>query len=147
MRDALAILDEAEARLAPLSLATNLAWWESQVSATEENADRRTRAELAWSGALGDRELFAAVVAARVSGVNGEAGRRLDLLHDLMLTHQVPDDLRGRIVEPSPRSTYASRVTAGMWQESRSMTPRSSGSCVVATIRQNVARRGRRRRP
>ena len=99
MRDALAILDEAEARLAPLSLATNLAWWESQVSATEENADRRTRAELAWSDALADRELFAAVVAARASGANGEAGRRLDLLHDLMLTHQVPDDLRARIVE------------------------------------------------
>ena len=58
MRDALAILDEAEARLAPLSLATNLAWWESQVAATEENADRRTRAELAWSDALADRELF-----------------------------------------------------------------------------------------
>jgi peptidyl-dipeptidase A len=99
MRDALAILDEAEARLAPLSLATNLAWWESQVSATEENADRRTRAELAWSDALADRELFAAVVAARASGANGEGGRRLDLLHDLMLTHQVPDDLRARIVE------------------------------------------------
>jgi len=38
MRDALAILDAAEARLAPLS--TNLAWWESQVAATEENAER-----------------------------------------------------------------------------------------------------------
>ena len=99
MRDALAILDEAEARLAPLSLATNLAWWESQVSATEENANRRTRAELAWSDALADRELFAAVMAARASGANGVAGRRLDLLHDLMLAHQVPDDLRARIVE------------------------------------------------
>ena len=99
MRDALAIVDEAEARLAPLSLATNLAWWESQVSATEENADRRTHAELAWSGALADRELFAVVVAARAAGANGEAGRRLDLLHDLMLKHQVPDDLRARIVE------------------------------------------------
>jgi peptidyl-dipeptidase A len=99
MRDAVAIVDEAEARLAPLSLATNLAWWESQVSATEENAARRTRAELAWSDALADRELFAAVVAARASGANGEAGRRLDLLHDLMLRHQVPADLRARIVE------------------------------------------------
>lgn len=99
MRDALAILHDAEARLAPLSLATNLAWWESQVSATQENADRRTRAELAWSDALADRKLFAAVVAARASGTNGEAGRRLDLLHDLMLTHQVNDGLRARIVE------------------------------------------------
>ena len=59
MSAALAILDEAEARLAPLSVATNLAWWDSQVAATEENAERRTQAELAWSGALADRELFA----------------------------------------------------------------------------------------
>ena len=99
MRDAVAILDETEARLAPLSLATNLAWWESQVAATEENAATRTRAQLALSDALADRELFARVVAARGSGASGEAGRRIDLLHNLMLTHQVPDDLRGRIVE------------------------------------------------
>ncbi|HEY6112823.1 MAG TPA: M2 family metallopeptidase, partial [Gaiellaceae bacterium] len=98
MSAALAILDEAEARLAPLSVATNLAWWDSQVAATEENAERRTQAELAWSGALADRELFARVLAAR-SGAEGEAGRQLDLLHDLMLTHQLPDELRARIVE------------------------------------------------
>ena len=96
MRDALAILDDAEARLAPLSLASNLAWWESQVAATEENAERRTRAELALSDALADRDLFGEVAAARESGANG---RRLDLLHDSMLTRQLPDDLRARIVE------------------------------------------------
>jgi peptidyl-dipeptidase A len=99
MRDALAILDEAEARLAPLSCASNLAWWDSQVVATEENAEKRTRAELAWSDALADRELFAAVGAVRGSGANTDVGRRLDLLHHLMLTHQLPDDLRARIVE------------------------------------------------
>ncbi len=98
MSDALAILDEAEMRLAPLSVTTNLAWWESQVAATEENAERRTQAELAWSGALADGELFATVVAARAAA-EGETGRQLDLLHDLMLTHQLPDDLRARIVE------------------------------------------------
>jgi peptidyl-dipeptidase A len=97
--NARAILDEAEARLAPLWLASNLAWWESLVAATQENAERRTRAELALSDALADRELFGAVVAARESGANGEAGRRLDLLHNLMLTRQLPDDLRARIVE------------------------------------------------
>ena len=45
------------------SRASNLAWWESQVEATEENAERRTEAELALSDALADRELFDAVVA------------------------------------------------------------------------------------
>jgi peptidyl-dipeptidase A len=98
-RDALAILGEAESRLDPLSLASNLAWWDSQVAATEENAERRTRAELAWSDALADRELFRAVGSGRDAGVNGDECRQLDLLHSLMLRHQVPDDLRARIVE------------------------------------------------
>jgi peptidyl-dipeptidase A len=98
-RDAPAILADAEARLAPLSLASNLAWWESQVSATEENAARRTAAELALSDALADRELFTAVGAARAAGANGAVARQLDLLHNSMLTHQIPESLRARIVE------------------------------------------------
>jgi hypothetical protein len=50
-----ALLEEAEARLAPLSVARNLAWWESLVAATAENEERRTRDELAWSDALAER--------------------------------------------------------------------------------------------
>ena len=94
-----AVLDEAEATLVPLSLASNLAWWESQVSATEENAERRARADLAWSDALADRTLFAAVDRARETGVDGDKRRQLDLLHNLMVRRQVADDLRARIIE------------------------------------------------
>jgi peptidyl-dipeptidase A len=97
--DDLAIVEEAEARLAPLSRSRNIAWWDSQTVATEENADRRTLAEIAWSDALADRELFRAVERARAAGGNGDVRRRLDLLHNLMLTHQVPDELRAQIVE------------------------------------------------
>jgi peptidyl-dipeptidase A len=96
---AAAIVAEVEARLAPLSLAANLAWWDSQVSATEENADRRAHAELALSDALADRDLFNTVGEA-LSGVpDGAERRRLALVHNAMLTHQIPDDLRTRIVE------------------------------------------------
>ena len=98
-RDAAAILAEAEQRLAPLALASNVAWWESQVEATEENAVRRSEAELALSDMLADGTLFDAVRAEREAGVNGDTRRQLDLLHDGMLKHQVPDDLRARIVE------------------------------------------------
>ena len=98
-RDGLAIIEEAEERLAPLALATNLAWWESQISATEENAARRTQADLAWSDALADRVLFAAVGEARETGVSGDVRRQLDLLRNLMLTHQIPEGLRARIIE------------------------------------------------
>ncbi|HEU5010745.1 MAG TPA: M2 family metallopeptidase, partial [Gaiellaceae bacterium] len=99
MADALRIAQEAEARLAPLAAAANLGWWNSQVEATEENAERRARAELARSDALADRELFASVDEARRNGASGHVRRRLDLLHNLMLRHQVPDALRTLIVE------------------------------------------------
>jgi peptidyl-dipeptidase A len=99
MPDARRIIEEAEARLAPLSEETNLAWWASQIEATEANAVRRERAEIAWSDALADRAQFAAVGQARRNGAGGDVRRRLDLLHDEMLRHQIPDGLRSRIVE------------------------------------------------
>jgi peptidyl-dipeptidase A len=98
-RDAHVIVDEAEGRLAPLSLEANLAWWDAQTAATEASAERRRRAELALSDALSDRELFAEVGAARESRASDDLIRRLDLLHDLMLTRQLPDALRSRIIE------------------------------------------------
>ena len=94
-----ALLEEAEAKLAPLSVARNLAWWESQVSATDENEERRTRAELAWSDALADAELFAHVKRERERGAGGEEERRLEILRNVMLPQQVPAELRAEIVE------------------------------------------------
>jgi len=99
MGEARAILDEAEARLAPLTLASNIAWWDSQVEATEENAERRERAELELSDALSDRELFGRVQKSRDTAVDGDRSREIDLLSNLMITHQIPDDIRSRIVE------------------------------------------------
>ena len=93
------ILTEVEERLAPLSQAANLAWWDSQVSATEENAERRARAELALSDALADRELFAAVGEAIAGAADERVRRQLGLVSSAMLTHQIPDHLRARIVE------------------------------------------------
>ena len=93
------IVEQAEARLAPLLEDANVGWWDSQVEATEANAAKRERAELAWSNALADREQFAAVRSARETGAGGDVGRRLDLLYDATLRHQVPDRLRERIVE------------------------------------------------
>ncbi len=94
-----ALLAEAEARLAPLSVARNLAWWESQVSATDENEERRNRAELAWSDGLADGELFASVNHERERRAGSEEERQLEILRNLMLPQQVPAALRARIVE------------------------------------------------
>ena len=85
MADAARIALEAETRLAPLAAAANLGWWNSQVEATDENAEKRARVELAWSDALADRALFASVEEARRNGAAGQVRRRLDLLHNLMI--------------------------------------------------------------
>jgi len=92
------VAGEIESRLRPLTRARNDAWWAANVEANEQNDARRTRSELAYSDALADAEAFAAVESARRNGAGSER-RRLDLLHDLMLRHQVPGSLRERIVE------------------------------------------------
>jgi len=94
-----ALIDSVETALRPLSHERNVAWWNSQVDASDENERRRAESELAYSGALADTEVFAAVEAARSAAVDPLAARQLDLLGDLMLPHQIPDALRTRIVE------------------------------------------------
>jgi len=93
-----ALIDSVEEALRPLSYARNVAWWDSQVDASDENERRRAESELAYSDALSDRELFAAVEGAK-SAADPVPARQLDLLHNLMLPHQIPDALRARIVE------------------------------------------------
>jgi peptidyl-dipeptidase A len=104
-----AVAAEVEARIRPLSLARNLAWWDVNVDASEENARRRAETELAYSDALADEQLFAAVEAARSRNGDTLARRRLDMLHDLMLPSQVPASLRERIValEASVEARFA----------------------------------------
>jgi peptidyl-dipeptidase A len=94
----LALVEEAEELLRPLAHARNVAWWDANVDASEENERRRRGAELAYTGVLADRELYEAL--GRSDGrEDGLVGRRVELLRNLMLPHQVPDSLRERIVE------------------------------------------------
>ncbi len=99
MRDAISLVAAAEEALRPLSHARNVAWWESQVDATEENERRRAETELAYSDRLADRDLFTAIETQRSKTGDPLVCRQLDLLHDLMLRHQVDDAIRARIVE------------------------------------------------
>lgn len=94
-----ALIDTLEEALRPLSYARNVAWWDSQVDTSEENERRRAETEHAYSDALADRELFAAVGEARAAGDDPVVGRQLDLLRDMMLPRQIPDALRARIVD------------------------------------------------
>ena len=93
-----------EERFRPLVRECNVASWDANVDATDENERRRVETDLALSNALADSEAFAEVQAARSGNGDPLGGdplvrRRLDLLHDLMLPRQVPAALRERIVE------------------------------------------------
>ena len=92
------LVGAAEETLRPLTAARNLAFWEAAIDASDENARRRAEAELAYSNALADRELFEAVEAAQLESDGGGA-RSLELLRSMMLPHQIGESLRARIVE------------------------------------------------
>jgi peptidyl-dipeptidase A len=88
-------------RIRPVDIARRLAWWDSNVEATDEHEARRVETELAYSDTLADPELFAQIVSARgrANGADPTGARSLDLLHSQMLAHQIPSELRSRIVE------------------------------------------------
>jgi peptidyl-dipeptidase A len=94
-----ALIDGVEEALRPLSYARNIAWWDSQLDASDENERRRAETEHAYSDALANRELFAEVERARSAVGDPMVGRQLDLLHDLMLPRQISNALRARIVD------------------------------------------------
>jgi len=94
-----AVVERAVERLRPLYKAASLSWWDANVSATEENEQRRVAAELALSDALADADLFGDIEAARANGAEPLVRRQLDLLHASVVPQQVPESLRHRIVE------------------------------------------------
>jgi peptidyl-dipeptidase A len=94
-----AVVARAVERLRPLFRAAAVSWWDANVSATEENEQRRVAAELALSDAMADGELFGDVEAARANGAEDLLRRQLDLLHADLVPQQVPEAIRHRIVE------------------------------------------------
>src|SRR6185437_7263229 len=99
-----AVVERAVERLRPLYKAASLSWWDANVSATEENEQRRVAAELALSDALADADLFGDIATARANGAEPLVRRQLDLLHASLVPQQVPESLRHRIVELEARS-------------------------------------------
>jgi peptidyl-dipeptidase A len=94
-----AVVTRAVDRIRPLYRDAALSWWDANLSATEENERRRVAAELALSDAMADSDLYRDVETARSQSGNGLVRRQLDLLHQSLVPHQVPEALRHRIVE------------------------------------------------
>lgn len=107
--DAVAVARDLEARVRPAAVAVNLAWWDANVEATEESERRRVETGLALSDLLADATAFVSIGAARDAAGDTVVRRQLDVLHDMFLPMQVPEELRRRIVEleASVESRYA----------------------------------------
>lgn len=96
MTEADALTQTLTGRLAPLDRELGLAWWETTTQASPEADARRAAADLARRDVLADPDAFAAVRDARAAHT---ANRELVVLHDAMLSQQIPADLRRELVE------------------------------------------------
>jgi peptidyl-dipeptidase A len=109
MGDADRLVVELEQRLRPLEIELALAWWDANTAASPEAERRRADADLAHRAALADADMFRAIRDARAAdGLDPLVRRQLDVLHDGCAPHQVPEDLRRRLVEleTSVEATY-----------------------------------------
>src|SRR5713226_5904616 len=94
------IVDECTNRLEPLELASNQAWWAANIDATEENAQRRADADVAYSDALADPDAFAAIRRALATHpTDPHLVRQLAVLEQTYAPQQVDANLRRRVID------------------------------------------------
>lgn len=95
------LADALTARLRPLEIAANLAWWRSSTEVSETHDRQRVAADVALREALGDVHAFSEVRAARAVDDDADPllSRQLAVLHDAMAPQQVPADLRAELAE------------------------------------------------
>jgi peptidyl-dipeptidase A len=100
MIDAVRLVDDLEDTLRPLEIQLALTWWEANTAASPEAERRRADADLAHRTALGDHDAYAAIREARaLTDLDPLLRRQLEMLHDAFTPHQIPADLRRRLVE------------------------------------------------
>lgn len=98
--DTVELVARLEARIRPLEIAAAHAWWDAANFVSDESEARRVAADVALRDALADPDAFAAIREARAQhGVDPLVARQLDVLFDAFAPHQVPAELRTRIVE------------------------------------------------
>jgi peptidyl-dipeptidase A len=105
VRDVEPLLGAVSARLRPLEIDANQAWWLASTDVSDEHERRRVSTDIALRDALGDVTIFGQVRDAIASDefVAGDVDplvrRQLEVLHDRTLPQQVPADLRAEMVE------------------------------------------------
>jgi peptidyl-dipeptidase A len=105
MPDVETLVDALTARLRPLEIEANQAWWLASTAVSDEHERRRVASDIALRDALGDVHTFAevrdALIAIRAdpAGADPLVLRQLEVLYDRTLPQQVPADLRAALVE------------------------------------------------
>lgn len=90
------------ARLRPLEIAANEAWWLASTAVSDEHERRRVATDIALREALGDVSTFARVTDALAGpdpAPDPLVRRQLEVFHDRSRPQQVPADLRAETVE------------------------------------------------
>ncbi len=99
-----ALVADLEARLRPVEIELAEAWWESNTRASPTAEARRTAADLARRAVLADPHAFAELSDARAGAIADPLVRRqIEVLHDLFVAHQLPEELQRQMVELETR--------------------------------------------
>lgn len=94
------VVDDFQARLQPLEVTFHRDYWDSQVAATPENEERRSRSELELRTLKGDRLVLDAVDEALADGMHEPAlSRQLEVLHLSLTANQMTDAQRREMVD------------------------------------------------
>jgi len=94
------LVDTLDARLEPLEIAANRAWWNANIDASEATQAARAAADLAVSDVLADSEAFAEVRGATASpDADPTVARALAVLEQAFTPHQIVPDLRRRLID------------------------------------------------
>lgn len=99
------LLSAVSARLRPLEIDANEAWWLASTQVSDQHERRRVSTDIALRDALGDVVIFGQLRDAIASDeFRAGAGdplvrRQIEVLYDRTLPQQVPADLRAQLVE------------------------------------------------
>jgi peptidyl-dipeptidase A len=94
-----ALVAECTELLAPLERCAYTAWWDAALDASDENQQRRTAADVAYSDALADAEMFAAVRDAAARAIADPlVARQLALLEQSFTPNQAEPGVRREII-------------------------------------------------
>ena len=99
-----ALVADLEARIRPVEVELAEAWWESNTRSSPSAEARRIAADLARRAVLADAATFAEIIDARASSIPDPLiKRQIDVLHDLFVPHQLPEELQRQMVELETR--------------------------------------------